>query len=150
MVSAHFDSFWLFLDFNAQISQPVCRKIVHTLQSMDTFLVFFESMDRILLVFLTKYTKKVFILCKVWTTFSRKNLSAKEVWTGFMLSCVNSCPYNSRFVANFTVICQIYVRKIEICSQKFTTTTPNLVIIYDIVTKIGDNIINRYQIHGWI
>ena len=36
----------------------------------------------------------------------------------FMLSCVNSCPHNSRFVVNFTEISQIYVRKIQICSRK--------------------------------
>ena len=35
-----------------------------------------------------------------------------------MLSCVNSCPYNSRFAVNFTLISQIYVRKIQICLQK--------------------------------
>ena len=123
MVSAHLDSFWLFWNLDPQILQPVSRKSVHTLPSMDTFLVFFESMDIILSVFLTKYTKKVSILGKVRTAFSRPNSSAKEVWTGFMLSCVNSCPYNSRFVVNFTVICQIYVRKIKICSHKFTTRT---------------------------
>ena len=78
----------------------------------------------------------------------------------FYVNLRNSCPYNSRFVVNFTVICQIYVRKIEICSRKFTTRTftvtrigddilnalPNSVTIYDIVTKIGDDIVNRYRI----
>ena len=118
MVSAHLDSFWLFRDFNAQILQPVSRKSVHTLQSMDTFLVFFREYGHNLFVFLTKYTKKASILGKVRTDFSRPNLSAKEVWTGFMLSCVNSCPYNSRFVVNFTVIFQIYVRKIKNVSRK--------------------------------
>ena len=117
MVSAHLDSFWLFWNLDAQIWQPI-RKSVHTLPSMDTFLVFFARMDIILSVFLTKYTKKVSILGKVRTAFSRPNSSAKEVWTGFMLSCVNSCPYNSRFVVNFTEISQIYVRKIQSCLRK--------------------------------
>ena len=128
MVSAHLDSFWLFRHLDPHISQPVSRKGVHTLPSMENFLVFFESMDRILSVFLTKYTKKVSILGKVPTAFSRPNSSTKEVWTGFMLSCVNGCPYNSRFVVNFTVIFQIYVRKIKICSRKFTTRTFNAFI----------------------
>ena len=35
-----------------------------------------------------------------------------------MLSCVNSCPCNSRLVVNFTEISQIYVWKIQICSGK--------------------------------
>ena len=150
MVSAHLDSFWLFRHLDPQISQPISRKSVHPLPSMDTFLVYF-----------VKNTKEILsILGKGWTAFSRQNPSVKEVWTSFMLSFVNSCPYNSRFVANFTVICQIYVRKIEICLRKFTTRTftvtrigddilnalPNSVTIYDTVTKIGDNIVNRYQI----
>ena len=68
---------------------------------------------------------------------------------------------NFRFLVDFTVIFQIYVRKIEICSRKFTSITftvtriggdsilntlLNSVTIYDIVTKIGDNIANHYRI----
>ena len=125
MFSAPFDSFSLVWYFDAQISQPISRKGVHTLPSMDTF-----SRN-----FVQKVEEKLSILGKVWTYFLRQNSSAREVWTSFMLTCVNSCPYNSRFVVNFTVICQIYVRKIEICSHKFTTRTFT-------VTRIGDDILN--------
>ena len=73
--------------------------------------------------FVQKVEEKLSILSKVWTDFLRQNSCAREVWTSFMLTCVNSCPYNFRVVVNFTVICQIYVRKIEILFAQITTRT---------------------------
>ena len=111
--SAPFESFLLVRYFCPQISQPISWKGVHTLPSMDTFSRYFVQ----------KVEEKLSILSKVWTYVLRQNASARDVWTSFMLTYVNSWPYNSRFVVNFTVICQIYVRKIKICSHKFTTRT---------------------------
>lgn len=87
------------LEFWSQVFATVLRKIVHTLETMDTWLWYFFKKVKEIPSIPWKPKKYIF----------PKNSIVREVWTFFISLHANSCPFNYHFVVNLTVIIQSYV-----------------------------------------